>query len=348
MLFGVLRLASGFGPGHRPRPAMETAVGFAPVPAAAPGKVAKGSPPTTLAACYRSDDSKSSAASPVKLGVDARQAPPAKGPAEVVPERETSAGVATAPTVRTSLDESRHSSTDDAAGRPASTIAPVWRPDKRRVGERISITWRPDDYAAFCTAWQTVKEADRPAAGEITPAPAESLAPPSLQEPVWAHSDAGATAGGRDETPAATARSGRARGTSGGAARPLQRAMGFLRNCWERVAMGPGKFPVRGNPGVCSAPEEALTEDMLACISVGDIKELARRQSAYVAHRRAEGVGEGDARGMWLRESYALNMRDQWAVQPMTVTLGVDPLCEALDEGWMYGSFGRPRQPFWI
>lgn len=48
---------------------------------------------------------------------------------------------------------------------------------------------------------------------------------------------------------------------------------------------------------------------------------------------------------MWLHESYALNMRDQLKIQPMTVTLAVDPLCAALDDGWMYGTLGRPRQP---
>ena len=56
-------------------------------------------------------------------------------------------------------------------------------------------------------------------------------------------------------------------------------------------------------------------------------------------------MSSGAAQAMWLHESYALNMRDQLKIQPMTVTLAEDPLCAALDDGWMYGTLGRPRQP---
>lgn len=49
-------------------PAVGTAVPVAPV------KVLRASPPTPLTVCYRSDDSKSPDASPVKLGADARAA----------------------------------------------------------------------------------------------------------------------------------------------------------------------------------------------------------------------------------------------------------------------------------
>ena len=40
----------------------------------APVKIVRASPPTPLTLCYRSDDSKSPEASPVKLGADARSA----------------------------------------------------------------------------------------------------------------------------------------------------------------------------------------------------------------------------------------------------------------------------------
>ena len=59
--------------------------------------------------------------------------------------------------------------------------------------------------------------------------------------------------------------------------------------CWARVR--PAK-----DQAAHAASAASATEDLLASVAVTDVKELARRQTAYVADRRAEGISESFAR----------------------------------------------------
>lgn len=59
--------------------------------------------------------------------------------------------------------------------------------------------------------------------------------------------------------------------------------------CWARVR--PDK-----DQAARAAAAASATEDLLASVAVTDVRELARRQKAYVADRRAEGISESFAR----------------------------------------------------
>ena len=68
--------------------------------------------------------------------------------------------------------------------------------------------------------------------------------------------------------------------------------MPALQACWAHSRTAP---PQRDDL-VAARAAAAATEDLLGSLAVTDMAELAWRQSAYVAHRRAEGYSEGHAR----------------------------------------------------
>ena len=59
--------------------------------------------------------------------------------------------------------------------------------------------------------------------------------------------------------------------------------------CWARVRPD-------NDRAARTAAAASATEDLLASVAVTDVRELARRQKAYVADRRAEGISESFAR----------------------------------------------------